>query len=656
MAQRRAKPPVWGSNARRSVDRSVAVGAADLCRSAGLSDNAPPVAVQRQLTAADVRHPLWHGPPLRGIVGHSMTVKGLTRRWRWRCDSAGIDPATPLVERILRIRGLTDPDELSRFCDPKLTDLHEPGLLPNIDRAAERLGHAIRRRESIVIYGDYDVDGITATAILFHVIKAIDPEAQVSTYVPHRIDEGYGLNTEALLKLREAGADVVVSVDCGATAHAPAAEAKAAGIDLIITDHHNLPDSETGLPDAYAVVHPRLDGSRYPFGELCGAGVAFKLAWRLATVWCNSERVTEPLQQTLLNMLPLCALGTIADVVPLVGENRVLTSFGLRLIRQTPVIGLRALIEASDLMNDRIDSQKVGFQLAPRLNAIGRMGHAREAITLFTDAQPDDAKRIAGDLTRYNRQRQSVERRIFQQAAERAENAGMTSDDRRAIVLADPDWHPGVVGIVCSRLVDRFGRPAILMNRTDALCRGSGRSIDGYSIHRALTETAAYLSTYGGHDAAAGLTLEPTRLDPFVEAFTEHANANIAVEQLTPVVDLDCPVAFHELDVPMVKRIAALGPFGRANPRPVLQAGDVHLAEQPKQIGSQGRHLELRCAQDVNGGRRFLRCIWWGAGRHAADLAAGMRLDLAIEPKINEWNGRTSVEAEIRDVRIVPAG
>jgi len=583
-----------------------------------------------------------------------MDVKGLTRRWRWRCDPAPAAPSVPLIERILEIRGLTDPDERSRFCDPKLNHLHEPGLVPNIDRAAERLCHAIRHDQSIVIYGDYDVDGITATAILYHVIKAINPQAHVTTYVPHRIDEGYGLNTEALMKLTGDGAEVIISVDCGATAHEPAAAAKAAGVDLIITDHHNLPDADTGLPDAYALVHPRLEGSQYPFGELCGAGVAFKLAWRLATVWCNSERVTEPLQQTLLSMLPLCALGTIADVVPLVGENRVLTSYGLRIIKQTPILGLRALIEASDLMNDRIDCQKVGFQLAPRLNAIGRMGHAREAITLFTDADPDNARRIAADLTRYNRQRQSVERRIFQHAAERAENAGMTDDDRRAIVLADPDWHPGVVGIVCSRLVERFGRPAILMNQSDQVCRGSGRSIDGFSIHDALMRTAEHLKTYGGHDAAAGLSLEPAKLDSFVDAFTEHANASISVEQLTPMVKLDCPVGFDELDVPMVKRLTALGPFGRANPRPVLQAGGVHLAEPPKQIGSQGKHLELRCAQDVHGSRRLMRCIWWGAGHHAADLAAGMRLDLAIEPKINQWNGRTSVEAEIRDVRIVP--
>lgn len=595
---------------------------------------------------------------LRQHVITERAMTGLTKRWHWRnaeTSDGGPIPGEGLAERVLRVRGLRESEAIERFCDPKLTDLHDPALLPMIDKAAERMTEAIRKRESIVIYGDYDVDGITATAILYHVIKTVEPEARIGSYVPHRVDEGYGLSADALLKLREEGADLVISVDCGATARQPAKAARDAGLDLIITDHHSIPNEVELLPECFALVHPRSPGSEYPFGDLCGAGVAFKLAWRLATLWCGSERVTGPLQQTLLHMLPLVALGTIADVAPLLGENRVLTTFGLRLIRQTPVVGLRALIEASGLMDEKIDSEKVGFQLAPRLNACGRMGHARDAMRMLTDAPPDEAMQIAHNLTKLNRERQTVERRIFEQASQRAEELGMTRDDCRAIVLADPSWHPGVVGIVCSRLVERYHRPTILMNQSHELCRGSARSIDCYSIHAALAHTAEYLTTWGGHDVAAGLSLATTRLDAFVAALTAHANENITVEQLTPGLTIDCDAALEELDVAQVKRLNGLGPFGRGNARPALRVDNVQLIETPRQMGSGGKHLDLRCAQDTAGGsRRIMRCIWWREGSRAADFAPGMRLDLAIQPKLNEWNGRTSAEAEIRDVRIVP--
>jgi single-stranded-DNA-specific exonuclease len=586
-------------------------------------------------------------------------MRGLTRRWVLQ------EPAEPpqelaamnlppLLERILLSRGLTDASDVERFCEPKLTDLHDPSLMPNIDLAAERLIDAVRGDRSIVIYGDYDVDGIAATAILFHTIKTVAPEARLKRYVPHRLEEGYGLKGEALRKIAEAGAELVITVDCGITASAEAAVARDLGLELIITDHHNLPAEGRPLPEAI-LVHPRLPGSRYPFGDLCGAGVAFKLAWRFATAWCNSQRVSESLQKTLLEMLPLAALGTIADVVPLVGENRIITSYGLRLIKQTSLTGLQALIEASELTGENIDSEKVGFILAPRLNACGRMGHAAEAVRLLTDAPAEEAASIARRLVQLNRQRQRTERTIFEQAARRAEDAGMTGSDRRAIVLADPSWHPGVVGIVCSRLVERFGRPAILMQRQAELCKGSGRSIDGYSIHDALLACAEHLTTYGGHDMAAGLSLSVESLEDFTQAFIEHANAHIGVDELTPAIAIDCDASLTELDFPTVRRIIALSPFGRANHRPTVRIRGATLFEAPRQIGAHGRHLSLRFRQDEGERRRVIRCVWWGAGSLASDLAAGMRLDAAIEPKLNEFNGRVSVEAQIRDVMVKEA-
>ncbi|MDY7107426.1 MAG: single-stranded-DNA-specific exonuclease RecJ [Planctomycetota bacterium] len=587
-------------------------------------------------------------------------MRGLTRRWVLAA-AAGEAPAElaslhlpPLLERILLSRGLTDPRAVQHFCEPRLTDLHDPSLMPNLDLAVERLIDAVRGDRSIVIYGDYDVDGIAATSILFHVIKAVAPEADVRRYVPHRLEEGYGLNAEALKKIRAGGTDLVITVDCGVTAPAEAQLAREIGLELIITDHHHLPNGEDKLPEAL-IVHPRLPGSEYPFGDLCGAGVAFKLAWRFATAWCGSQRVSECLQKILLEMLPLAALGTIADVVPLVGENRVITSFGLRLIKQTSLPGLRALIEASDLMGGNIDSEKVGFILAPRLNACGRMGHAAEAVRLLTDAAPEEAAPIARRLAQLNRQRQRTERTIFEQAARRAEDAGMTGGNKRAIVLADTAWHPGVVGIVCSRLVDRFGRPAVLMQRHGELCKGSARSIDGYSIHEGLLACAEHLTTFGGHDMAAGLTLPADRLHAFAEALIAHANERITVEQLTPELRIDCDASLLELDFPTVKRIIALSPFGRANRRPAVRLQGATLLEAPRQIGAHGRHLSVRFRQDEGGCRRVMRGVWWGAGSRAADLAPGMHLDAVIEPKLNEFNGRVSVEAEIRDVMVKEA-
>ncbi len=577
-------------------------------------------------------------------------MNGLTRRWRLRRPVEQDASSLDLFARLLRARGLNDDETIRRFCTPKLTDLHEPDLLPNIDAAVDRLARAVRNGESIVIYGDYDVDGIAASAILYHVIKGVEPNANVRIYLPHRLEEGYGLNTEALLRLRSEGADLAISVDCGITAVEPARAAREAGLDLIITDHHNTPAAGEPLPDAVAIVHPRLPGSVYPFGELCGAGVAFKLAWAFAVHFCGSKRVGKSIQQVLLNMMPLAALATIADVVPLVDENRTIVSWGLRWIRDTPIIGLRALIEAADLMDADIDSHKVGFVLGPRLNACGRMGHADEAVRLLTDATPDDARRIARRLTSLNRERQQTERRITEQATRMAEDACMTGDDCRVIVLADESWHAGVVGIACSRLVDRFSRPVFLMQRQGEVCKGSARSIEGYSVHDALKATSSHLTSFGGHDAAAGLTLRTENLDAFTAEITDHANTRIDVEQLTPGLWIDCEAEIDEIEIETVNRIESLSPFGRDNPRPAVCIRGATLAESPKQIGANGRHLTLNLRGD---GRRRLRLVWFSAGSLAADLAKGMRVDAVIEPKVNHFNGRTSVEGIVRDVRVL---
>jgi single-stranded-DNA-specific exonuclease len=576
--------------------------------------------------------------------------RGLQRLWRPRTEF--VPAQGTLVERVLASRGLTDAEAVRLFLNPSLLHLHDPSLMKDMDTGAQRLLAALTDREPVAIYGDYDVDGVTATAILYHVLKAIAPDSDVRTYVPHRIDEGYGLNTGAIEQFAADGAKVIVSVDCGVTAVDPAAAARRAGVDLIITDHHHGPECEEGLPDAHAVIHPRRPGAQpaYPFGELSGAGVAYKLAWRLASMHCGSSRVTPALRSILLDVLAFAALGTIADVVTLSGENRVLAAFGLTRIKHSPIPGLRALVEASGLAGDNIDEHHVGFVLGPRLNACGRMGHAAEAVELFTTATGSRAEDIATKLTKLNNERRATERKIADQASRMAEEAGMTSQDRRAIVLAHDDWHQGVVGIVCSRLVDRFCRPAILMARKDGECRGSGRSIEGFDLHGALSTCASHLSSFGGHAMAAGLRLDAGRLDAFADAFVAAATDAISDEQLTPSLCVDCDARAGDLTPESVAELDRLAPFGPGNPRTRLRLVDARLAMKPEALGSTGSHLKflLKCQRSG----KVLRVVAWNWGERQQDFAAGMEVEAVVMPKLSTWNGITRVEAELADLRV----
>ncbi|MEC9373129.1 MAG: DHHA1 domain-containing protein, partial [Planctomycetota bacterium] len=347
-------------------------------------------------------------------------------------------------------------------------------------------------------------------------------------------------------------------------------------------------------------------------GELSGAGVAYKLAWRLMTLAHGSDRLPDDRRQLLLELLALAALGTIADVVPLLEENRVLARFGLSVIRSTRFVGLNALIEASSLDAERVSVEDVGFRLAPRLNACGRLGHAQEAVELLTTQDKKRAAEIAAELTRTNERRRAVEREIAAQAADFAEVAGMTGPDRRAIVLAHESWHPGVVGIVCSRLVERFGRPTILLQREGDRCAGSCRSVDGFDIHDALTACAKHLDSFGGHIMAAGVKLSADRLPAFTEAFIEIANSRLAAEDLVPSLRIDCDAALDELTPAIVERLERLGPFGAGNPTPRIRMKGLRLVGPPQPLGAHGKHLKITVRQN----ERMLRMMGWSWGEH----------------------------------------
>lgn len=551
-----------------------------------------------------------------------------------------------LVDRVLAARGIAA-GAAAEFLSPDLGRLHEPSLMHDMDRAAERLIDALRAREPIAIYGDYDVDGITATAILFHMLRALEPRADVRTYVPDRLNEGYGLNSAALLGLAAAGAKVIVSVDCGVSAVEPARalrEAVGCACDLIITDHHRLPEGE--LPRALAIVHPGL--GEYPDRDLCAAGVAYKLAWRLATMWCRSQRVSEGLRALLVELLGLAAMGTIADVVPLTGENRVLVWHGLRRLRRSRLPGIEALIVASRLDGEHVREEEVGFRIAPRLNAGGRMDHAREAVELLTVAESERGMEIASSLDRLNGSRRRAEQGIVEEAFELARAAGMDRPERRAVVLAHDEWSPGVVGIACSRVVERLHRPTLLMGRSNGVWKGSGRSTPGFDLYEALRRCEHLLLKYGGHAAAAGFAVEAERVGEFTEAFIAVANEMLGPEELFARTEYDTTAALGEVTMAAAEMLEALAPFGRGNPKVRLRIDNLRLDANAESMGEKNQHLRMRAVQ----GTRSLRMVGWGMAELGTRLRAGTSFDAVVSPRINEWGGRRSVEAELVDFSV----
>lgn len=548
---------------------------------------------------------------------------------------------SPLLAQLLLNREVRTPSEVRRFLSPDLKELLPPERLLNAVKAGKRLAEAARAGRRITIYGDYDVDGVTATAILWHALSLLG--AHVDFYIPSRLDEGYGVNAEALEQLHADGADVVVTVDCGITALAEARLARRLGLELVITDHHE-PLGE--LPEAEVIVHPTA-GDRSPANpNLSGAGVALKVAWALGQEFCGAARVTPELRTFLVDATALAALGLVADVVPLVGENRVIASFGLRHLCHAQNPGLQALIDVSGLSGKKsYDDYDVGFLLAPRLNAVGRLGHARLAVELFTRATPQRAREIATTLDAQNRQRQAVEREITKQAAEMVVAGGFNRDSCRGIVLASPDWHPGVIGIVAARMVERFGRPTVLIALDGAQGHGSGRSIRHFPLHEVLVACEQHLISHGGHAMAAGVRIAADKLEVFTKAFLSEAARRLTAADLIPRLDLDDQVELGQLQVGVVDAIGRMVPFGVGNPRPSLACGPVELVGQARAVGQNGQHLQFTVRQ----GRTYRKAIAFGRGRHLEELAEHRRLRLAFEPILNEWGGRRSVELKVID-------
>jgi len=552
-----------------------------------------------------------------------------------------------VVAQLLINRGLERPDQARRFLDTSLSGLHPPELLPGVRDAADRIWQAVQDDRKICIYGDYDVDGVTGTAILYRLLKLMN--AQVRIKVPLRLEEGYGLNIPALESLAADGVSVVVTVDCGIASVVEAEAARQLGLELIVTDHHEFKEQ---LPAAAVLVHPRLPGTDYPFGGLCGSAVAFKLAWALAQRACGSKRVTSRYKEFLLDAVALSSLGIVADVVPLHDENRILVRHGLSRLRQAPSIGLKALCGAAGLTEGAIiRSSDIGFKLAPRLNAAGRLGCAQMVVDLLSTARPETANELARVLEAQNTCRQLMEREITRAAQRMLELAPL--DDMPALVLASSDWHPGIIGIVASRLVEAYGRPTLMIALRpedeaggELIGHGSGRSIPGLPLNEALHACRQELLSFGAHKAAAGFRIRADRIDAFREAFCDHVSRYFPQGPPEPVLLLDAEVPLLSLTVRVVEDLDRLEPYGADNPKPVFLAGDVQVDGERRKVGKGELHLSFFVRQ---GGVR-LKAIAFGMANRADELmSAGGSCCLAFTPKINEWMGRKTVNLEVID-------
>jgi len=546
-----------------------------------------------------------------------------------------------LLAQVLINRGVNDLDTASSFIRPKLTELISPELMPGANEAVSRIKQAIQKNEKITVYGDYDVDGITGVAILHAILKMLD--ANVDFYIPHRIDEGYGLNPDAIESLAKSGTNLLITVDCGIGAVETAKLAENLGLDLIITDHHQ-PTKQ--LPKAAAIVHPAMD-KVYKNQDSAGAMVAFKLAWALTNEFNAGKKLSPELRDFMINATSLAAMGTIADVMNLCGENRILTNYGLKTLSQCKLSGIQALIEVAGLQGRGLDSFHIGFRLAPMLNAAGRMGHARLAVELLTSDSQIRSIKIAQYLKEQNTLRQQCEKKILKQACDMIIKQNLNHPDQKSIVVAGDNWHTGVVGIVASRIIDRFYRPTIIINTANGIAQGSARSIEGFDILAAVTACSDNLISFGGHKMAAGITLENNKIEDFVADFEAYAKENVNGDNLTAKLRIDAQIKLSQLKIPVVNELQMLEPFGQGNPKPLFATKGVRLASPPKRVGAKQAHLQLAVTDNTN----TIRCIGFGMGKYEKKLLEHEFFNVAYQPDINTFNGTCSVQLVLKDIQ-----
>lgn len=539
---------------------------------------------------------------------------------------------TPLASVVLCARGIDTPEKAAHFLATDAAGLHDPHRLPDMDKAVGAIRAAIAEGQKMIVFGDYDVDGITATCVLLRYLRSIGADADY--YIPDRLREGYGLSCAAMDALYAQGVRLIITVDSGVTAFEETSYAESLGIRMVVTDHHECRET---LPAAYAVVNPRRMDCDYPFTELAGVGVAFKLICALAG--------PDALEDVIGRYSDLVAMGTVADVMPIVSENRILVAAGLRAMAHTQNLGLEMLLRESGQKTRRMTASVISFILAPRINAAGRMGNAAQAVELFLTDDPVRAQELAVSLCEQNKERQAAENDILQQAIAALRPVYNPLEDK-LIVLDGEGWHHGVIGIVCSRICDRYGCPVVLIAVDGGIGKGSGRSMKGFNLFEALSDSADLLDKFGGHELAAGLTIRKEHIEAFKQRLHAYANEHIEPGDLMPVVRIDCEITPDFITEESVEGLAALEPFGMKNAQPVFSMENLYV-EDITPISSD-RHVRLTLTRD---GISYTAMLF-GTGAGGCGFAQGNFVDAAFHLEINEYRGGRTVQLVLRDVRL----
>ena len=544
---------------------------------------------------------------------------------------------SPIVANLLIARGYERVDSATAFLNPSLDQLHDPSLMLGMTPAVDRLLFAIDHQHPILIYGDYDVDGTTGTAVLLRALRMLG--ATAGYHVPHRFTEGYGIQQAALEKAASEGYKLVVSVDCGITAHEPLHWARANGLDIIVTDHH-LPDADEGAPPAQAVLNPNQRGCGYPDKNLAGVGVAFKLVHALFRARDRESVVP--------GFLKMVAIGTVADVAKLIGENRAIVALGLSDLPKAVNYGLRALIDIAGCGDGaEVNAYDLGFRIGPRINAAGRMDAAKAVVELFNATDKEEARRLAEHLDTRNRERMEAQREIFNRAVEEFETGEHREYQTHAAVIAGDGWHRGVIGLAASKIAERLNRPCVVISLEGDIGHGSARSIEAYHLFDGLTTCRDLLEKFGGHSHAAGLSIRRERIEEFRRRLNDHAASCLTEDDLTPMLSIDVEVNARDLGFKLSQDLQILEPFGDGNPRPVLMTRGFRIMSEPQIIKEQ--HLKLRVSGEDN---RPMEAIWWRGVEEADEIPqANQRVDLAYEFEANRWQGDVRLQLNVRDIR-----
>lgn len=544
---------------------------------------------------------------------------------------------------LLALRGFGAGAGARAHLEPRLGALHDPKLLPGMRAATERLARALKDRETILVHGDYDVDGVTGTTLLMRLFEKLGARAE--WHIPNRFTDGYSFGAHSVAKAKAAGATLVISVDNGTSAGPTITELAEHSIDTIVTDHHEPPDG--ALPPAVAIVNPKLRDSAYPFRELCGGAVAFKLAWGIAQELGGGTRAREDLREFLVEAMGYVAIATVCDVVPLVDENRILAKHGLRALEFTQNVGLRALMRVAGLDGAKLEADDVAFKIGPRINAAGRLGSAQKAVELLLARDANTALAAARELDRLNEERKTIERALLD-AALRAAEPFADPAEHPVLVLAGAGWHQGVVGIVAARLVERFARPALVIGLDGAQGRGSARSMPGFDVLEALSGGAEHMLRYGGHEQAAGCEVRAEDVAALRTSVCARAHAMLERQGIdAPALCIDGELPFTQMTPELMRELDRLRPFGERNERPVFLSCGLRLPELPRIVGADGTHAQLR----LRSGANELKAMAFGQAHRMDELRMGVDVHAVFTPKWNTWRGETKLEVELLDFK-----